>query len=213
MPLKLTKTVITMAILEAVYICTGSTYMFSTLPLMVLAMYFIQKYYLRTSQQLRMLELEAVSPVLKHVTETIEGLSTIRAFGWQTPFQAKAIEYIDNSQRPYYLLLGLQRWLTLVLNLLVAGVGTLVVALALWIPKSSSGGYIGIALTSILGFAAALSGILQQWTTVEMEIGAVTRTRSFEQTTPREPIDEDESEPETDWPYGNVTASDLKVDF
>ena len=187
--------------------------MVSTLPLMGLAMYFIQKYYLRTSRQLRILELEAVSPILKHITETTEGLSTIRAFGWQTPFQANAIEYIDDSQRPYYLLLALQRWLTLVLNLLVAGVGTLVVALATRIPNSSSGGYIGIALTSILGFAGALSGILQQWTSAEMEIGAVMRTRSFEQTTPLEPVDEDESEPETDWPHGNVTASDLRVVF
>src|ERR1700759_232317 len=181
-----------MAIVEAVFICTGSSFMSLTLPLMGFAIYWIQRYYLRTSRQLRILELEALSPLLKHVTETMEGISTIRAFGWQQSFQDSAIHHVDNSQRPYYLLLCLQRWLTLVLGLLVAAVGTLVVTLAILIPSASSGGYMGIALTSILSFTGAIGGILEQWTNAEMQVGAVTRTRSFQKTTPAESVEENE---------------------
>jgi ABC-type multidrug transport system fused ATPase/permease subunit len=202
-----------LAIVEAVFVCTGSSYMALALPLMGFAIYWIQKYYLRTSRQLRILELEAISPLIRHVTETAEGLSTIRAFGWQTTFQDNAINHVDDSQRPYYLLLCLQRWLTLVLGLLVAAVGTLVVALAMLIPSSSSGGYIGLALTSVLNFTGALGGILEQWTSAEMQVGAVTRTRSFEKTTPSEYVDDAESEPDADWPSGDVKALDLKVAF
>ena len=202
------------AALEAVFVCMGSSYMASALPLMAFALFWIQKYYLRTSRQLRILELEAKSPVFKHFTETIEGLATIRAFGWQSPFNGHAIEYIDDSQRPYYLLLCIQRWLNLVLNLMVAVVGTLVITLATLIPSSTSGGYIGIALTSILGFTGALSGILQQWTVAEMQVGAVMRTRSFEKNTPCETTDDDESiEPDANWPTGELSVSDLKVAF
>jgi hypothetical protein len=110
-------------------------------------------------------------------------------------------------------LLCLQRWLTLVLGLLVAAVGTLVVALAMLIPSSSSGGYIGLALTSVLNFTGALGGILEQWTSAEMQVGAVTRTRSFENTTLSEYVDDAESEPDADWPSGDVKALDLKVAF
>ncbi len=37
---------------------------------------------------------------------------------------------LDHSQRPFYLLYCLQRWLTLVLELLVAGIAVVVIVLA-----------------------------------------------------------------------------------
>jgi ABC-type multidrug transport system fused ATPase/permease subunit len=57
-----------------------------TCPVLILAVYFLQKFYLRTSRQIRFLDLECKSPLYTHVAETLEGLSTIRAFGWQEAF-------------------------------------------------------------------------------------------------------------------------------
>src|ERR1700744_1139570 len=141
-----------MALGEVAFVCMGSSYMALTLPFMAVTLYLIQHYYLKTSRQLRILQLEAKNPVFMHFTETSEGLATIRAFGWQSAFGHRALAYIDDSQRPHYLLLSIQRWLNLVLDLFVAAVATLVMVFAMLIPASSSGANIGIALNSILGF-------------------------------------------------------------
>ncbi len=47
----------------------------------------LQKYYLRTSRQMRLLDLEAKSPLYSHFIESLSGLVTIRAFGWGDYFQ------------------------------------------------------------------------------------------------------------------------------
>ncbi|EZF57089.1 hypothetical protein H103_00504 [Trichophyton rubrum CBS 288.86] len=54
----------------------------------VLILYTMQNFYLRTSRQLRLLELEAKSPSYSNFLENLNGLSTLRAFGWT----AQAVE-------------------------------------------------------------------------------------------------------------------------
>jgi ATP-binding cassette subfamily C (CFTR/MRP) protein 1 len=46
----------------------------------------LQKYYLRTSRQMRLLDLEAKSPLYSHFLESLTGLVEIRAFGWRDNF-------------------------------------------------------------------------------------------------------------------------------
>lgn len=158
--------------------------MAAVVPVTVLAVYCVQKFYLKTSRQMRLLELECKSPLYKQFTETIEGVLTIRAFGWQQYFENTTLQHLDNSQRPFYLLYCIQHWLNLVLDLITAMMGIGVVALALCLPQSSSPGSLRIALTSILSFNSSLQGLISSYTGAEMVIGSVTRTRSFEKDTP-----------------------------
>lgn len=53
---------------------------------------------------------------------------------------------VDKSQRPEFLLLSLQRWLNIVLDLLAAAIATSVVATAVVFRESISGGQVGVAL-------------------------------------------------------------------
>lgn len=121
-----------------------------TVPGLVAAVYVLQKIYLRTSRQLRYLDLEARSPLYSHFTETLSGLSTIRAFGWQEAETARNIKYLDASQRPFYLLFCIQRWLTLVLDLMVAGLAVIVIALAVCLRSSTAVGLLGVSLNNVL---------------------------------------------------------------
>jgi ATP-binding cassette subfamily C (CFTR/MRP) protein 1 len=203
---------LSMCLVELAFVCIGSQYMAVTVPITLVAVYCIQKFYLRTSRQMRLLDLECKSPLYKQFTETIEGISTIRAFGWQRHFDSTALQALDDSQKPYYLLYCIQRWLNLVLDLTTACMGTCVVALALCVPQSSTPGSLGVALTSILSFNSSLQGLISAYAVAEQVLGSVTRTRSFEKETPRENADEDGlSDPGPEWPQGDVRVSDLSV--
>lgn len=86
--------------------------------------------------------------VSTHFLETINGLATIRAFGWSNFNQVLSNELLDSSQQPAYLLRMIQSWLALVLDLVTTFLALLVVTLA--VVLRSNAGYAGIALVNIM---------------------------------------------------------------
>lgn len=78
---------------------------------------------------MRLLDLEAKSPLYSHFIESLQGLVTIRAFGWAEEFNRKNLSILDVSQKPYYLLFCIQRWLALVLDLLVTALAVILMVL------------------------------------------------------------------------------------
>lgn len=111
---------IIMCIMAAVLMCLSASYFLATMPAVILSVWILQKFYLRTSRQIRLLDLEAKSPLYSHFLESLNGLVTIRAFGWAESFQEKNLDLLDASQKPYYLMFCIQRWLALVLDIIVS---------------------------------------------------------------------------------------------
>ncbi|KAH7350682.1 P-loop containing nucleoside triphosphate hydrolase protein [Rhexocercosporidium sp. MPI-PUGE-AT-0058] len=194
-------------------IATGSTYMALACPALVLCVYFLQSFYLRTSRQMRFLDLECKSPLYTHFTETIEGISTIRAFGWEDHFLRENIKLLDRSQRPHYLMYCIQRWFNLVLLLLVGLTAVIVVALATSLTSTTTGGRLGVSLSSIVNFNFSLGMFMMFWTQMETSLGAIARLKSFERETVSEHKEEETFVPGQDWPtsgsieFRNVSAS------
>lgn len=75
------------AIMSAALMSISAGYFAATLPAVCLAVWTLQKFYLRTSRQMRILDLEAKSPLYSHFIESLSGLVTIRAFGWGNEFE------------------------------------------------------------------------------------------------------------------------------
>lgn len=110
----------------------------------------LQKYYLRTSRQIRLLDLEAKSPLYSHFLESLTGLVTIRAFGWADNFQQKNLSLLDVSQKPYYLLFCIQRWLALILDIIVTALAVILMILVVKLRAGISGGFVGLALLNVV---------------------------------------------------------------
>ncbi|KAL3417369.1 ABC multidrug transporter [Phlyctema vagabunda] len=181
-------------------ISTGSGYMALAIPFVLLVIYVLQNIYLRTSRQLRFMDLEAKAPIYTHFTETIEGLSTIRAFGREEEAKLAHLKKLDESQSPYYLLYCIQRWLNLVLDLVVAGLGVVLIGIAVALRSQTSGGLLGVALINILNFNLTLTSLVTYWTQLETSLGAIARLKNFEAQTPREAQLSEQIDPPQDWP-------------
>lgn len=205
---------LTMLLGSAALILAGSSYASATLPFLLTAVYLLQRFYLRTSRQLRYMDLETQAPLINAIQESMYGVSTIRAFGWQSASHQKFLDLLDRSQRPYYLLLCIQRWLGLMLDILTAVIATVVVSLAVSIPSTSSASSLGLALLNVLGFNSQLSAFVVAWTTIETSASAVSRCQEFEQTTPDERLTMEITEPNQNWPEeGNITIQDLRAAY
>jgi ATP-binding cassette, subfamily C (CFTR/MRP), member 1 len=143
--------------------------------------------------------LETKAPLYSHFIETLNGLITIRAFGWQDAYENKVFGLLDTSQKPYYLLLCIQRWLVLVLDLIVAAMGILLISLAVVFRSKMSAGFLGIALVNMMGLAQTLAALVTAWTSLETSLGAIARVKDFSEDTPREALPEEIMVPGQDW--------------
>ena len=194
-------------------IATASKYVSAVVPLSIAFVYILQRIYLRTSRQLRLMDIEEKSPLYTPFLETLAGLVTIRAFKWQDAWNGLNSSLLDRSQRPYYLLYSIQRWLNLVLDLIVAAVATLIVALATQLPHYSGGGALGVALISVISMNTSLAYLIDAWTQLETSLGAIARIKTFESTVSSENTGGGNSLPPPGWPnltsvrLSNISAS------
>ncbi|RAQ56523.1 ABC transporter [Aspergillus flavus] len=169
----------------AVMVIIGAKYLAIMVPVALVILYCLQKFYLRTSRQLRFLDLEAKSPLYTHFLETLNGLTTIRAFGWVSTFEESNIALLAESQRPYYLLYCIQRWLNLVLDIFVGALAVLLLTFAVTLSDITSPGALGVAMINLLNFNQDLASLIDSWTRMETSLGAISRLRDLENNTPQ----------------------------
>ncbi|KAI0129811.1 putative ABC transporter [Xylariales sp. AK1849] len=201
-------------LMQIILLCITQKWLTMSLPACMILIYVVQKIYLRTSRQLRFLELESRASVFSNFLESVEGVETIRSFGWSRAVIQDNTVCVDNAQRPEYLLLCLQRWLNIVLDLLAAAVATGVVASAVAFRDRVSGSQVGIALNIMLVANTTLLKLVESWTTLETSLGAIARLKTLETMTPMEGGDiRGKFEPSEEWPsngnieFKNITAS------
>ncbi|CAG5185712.1 uncharacterized protein ALTATR162_LOCUS11383 [Alternaria atra] len=185
---------------QMILIAVAAPYAAISFPVVIVAVFFVQKFYLRTSRQLRFLDLEAKSPLYTQFNEILEGLATIRAFGWQSFVEDKAKALLDRSQRPFYLLFAAQRWLTLVLDLVVAAVATILIVLVVTLKGRLSAGYVGVALLNVVLFSQSIKLLISFWTQLETHIGSVARIKNFTADAVAEDHEGEDHIPPSSWP-------------
>ncbi|XP_044315367.1 ATP-binding cassette sub-family C member Sur isoform X2 [Drosophila rhopaloa] len=82
------------------------------------AYYIIQKFYRCSARELQRIENATNSPVISHLSETIQGVTTIRAFNQQTRFTEILFKRLEANTIAYALLNTSHRWLGVSLDYL-----------------------------------------------------------------------------------------------
>ncbi|KAF4624072.1 hypothetical protein G7Y89_g14101 [Cudoniella acicularis] len=195
------------ALAQLILIAIAAPYIAIAYPFLISLLYSVQSFYLRTSRQLRLLDLEAKSPLYTHFLETVNGLATIRSFGWARASNELNHQLVDASQKPLYLLYMVQRWLQLVLELLIAATAVILIAVAVKL-RSTSTGFIGVALVNLMSISQELKMIFINWTTLETSLGAVARIKTFQESTLSENQPGETSSPPSAWPQNGSVQFD-----
>ncbi|KEF58497.1 uncharacterized protein A1O9_06423 [Exophiala aquamarina CBS 119918] len=189
---------------------SGSGYFAAIIPVLIFVLYMVQRYYLRTSRQMRLLDLEQKAPLYTMFAETAAGVPTIRAFGWTEKFEERNLTLLDRSQRPFYLMMCIQRWLALVLDMIVVILVTVLVVVIISQRSSIEPGLAGIGLLSTVGLSSSLTTLVRMWSALETSIGAICRLREFLQTTNSEHEPQEVASVRSDWPENGETVATLR---
>ncbi|KXJ95019.1 ABC transporter [Microdochium bolleyi] len=167
------------AIAELILIAVSTRYLAAVLPVIMIMCYAVGHFYLRTSRQVRLMDIEYRGPLASQLLNTLDGLATIRAYQWQDKYEAKNMAFLNDSQRPFYLLSCLQRWLVFSVNMIVAMIALVLIIVVTTFREQIGPGYMGIALSNVLMFSGTIEAAVISWTMLEVCLGAVSRVRSF----------------------------------
>jgi ATP-binding cassette subfamily C (CFTR/MRP) protein 1 len=90
-------------VIATLVVISYSTPVFITVILPIgIIYYFIQRFYVASSRQLKRLESVSRSPIYSHFGESVTGAQTIRAYGVQDRFIRESESRVDFNQVCYY---------------------------------------------------------------------------------------------------------------
>ncbi|KAH8693924.1 ABC transporter [Talaromyces proteolyticus] len=203
-----------LCVAQLIIIAVSAKYIAATIPVCCVAYFFIQKFYIRTSRQLRLMDIEARAPLFSNFMETMSGLATVRAFGWEDKYRSVNHKHLADSQRPFYLLFAVQRWLSLVLDMTVTGFVVMLMGIAVGTMGKMSGSFLGLALVNVASLSSSIKALITDWTVLETSLGAVTRVKNFVQGTKSEHLPDENGLPPPNWPKdGAITFEGVSAAY
>ncbi|KAI1432337.1 metal resistance protein YCF1 [Xylaria sp. CBS 124048] len=144
--------------------------------------YWVQRYYLRTSRELKRLDSVSRSPIYAHFQESLGGISTIRAYRQQQRFEHENEWRVDSNLRAFFPSISANRWLAVRLELLGAVIILAAAGFAIVSVTSHSNlgpGMVGLAMSYALQITTSLNWIVRQTVEVETNIVSVERILEY----------------------------------
>jgi ATP-binding cassette subfamily C (CFTR/MRP) protein 1 len=168
-----------------------------------------QKYYLRTSRELKRLDSVTRSPIFAHFQESLGGISTIRAYQQQARFLLENEWRMDANLRAYFPSISANRWLAVRLEfigsiIILASAGLAILSVASG--ARISPGMVGLAMSYALQITQSLNWIVRQTVEVETNIVSVERVLEYANLPSEAPDVIFKRRPAIGWPAQGVVS-------
>ncbi|RVW43219.1 ABC transporter C family member 10 [Vitis vinifera] len=175
----------------------------------------IQRYYFAAGKELMRINGTTKSFVASHLSESIAGAMTIRAFGDEDRHFSKNLGFIDINASPFFYSFTANEWLIQRLEILCAIVlSSSALALTLIHTRASKAGFIGMALSYGLSVNVFLVFSVQSQCLLANMIVSVERLEQFMNIPSEAPAVMESYQPPLSWPaIGEVEIYDLKVKY
>ncbi|CAH0481730.1 unnamed protein product [Peronospora belbahrii] len=174
----------------------------------VLVGYFTsQRYFIKTSRELQRLDSISRSPLFALLSETLDGLSTIRAFGVENSFIMHNYHLLDTNQRAYFLNFSVNCWLALRLEFVGTCIATAATFAAVLAHNSNPtkdtafAGIVGVSLTYAFTITQPLNWTVRMISQLQTQMVSIERIQTYMEM-PTEAILESAAtqKPASEWP-------------
>lgn len=174
----------------------------------------VQSFYRNSSRELKRLDATSKSPIYAHISETLSGLTTIRAYGGEQRFQQQCQKRIDSNNQAVYIANMINRWLGLRLDwigaLLVGATGIVAVVTA----GQINAGLIGLAIAYALSVTGMLNWMVRGSTETETHLASVERIQHYASIPVERPAVIEDNRPPQEWPQkGSLSFKNLSARY
>jgi ABC-type multidrug transport system fused ATPase/permease subunit len=152
----------------------------------------VLNYFREVAREAKRLDSISRSPVFAHFSETLGGLSTIRAYGQSGRFVDDFLDKLDRNTRAYYCMKSADRWLSVRLELLGAFIGLLAAMFASFsvIGGSEDGddfsSLAGLSLTYAIQVTGLLNWCVRSFAQLEAAMNSCERVVHYVDNIPHE---------------------------
>ncbi|PMD43673.1 hypothetical protein L207DRAFT_422294 [Hyaloscypha variabilis F] len=190
-----------LAIVVTVALISAITPGFLVAGVFISAMYFfVGKFYLRSSRDLKRLESVQRSPLFQQFGETLSGITTIRAYGDERRFVRDNMMRINTHSRPFIYLWATNRWLAFRIDVIGDLVAFFAGAFVVFSIGTIDAGSAGLSLSYAISFTENVLWLVRLYAMNEQNMNSVERIKEYlDVEQEAEPVIE-KTRPAANWP-------------
>ncbi|KAF9094962.1 hypothetical protein BGX23_001326 [Mortierella sp. AD031] len=174
----------------------------------------IGMFYVPISRDLKRLNSNSRSPILNHFNETLVGIATIRAYGFQDRFVSRNLVNLDDNNRTFFLLWTANRWLHWRVDIAGALVAFTTGMLILQNSDTIQPGWAAMSLTYSLMFTGTVVWVIRSYTENELNLNSVERVVEYMDLEEEPPAIIAGSRPPASWPHaGEIVVDNLTMKY
>ncbi|KAK3834478.1 MAG: multidrug resistance-associated protein 3 [Linnemannia gamsii] len=186
-----------------VVIGTTTPVFLAVVPPLVILYLLIQTFYIRSSRALKRIDSVSKSPIYQHFSETLAGVTTIRALAANDRFISENAAKTDIAANAFFVWVSTNRWLQIRLEALGAIV---VLAAALFVVLrrgSLDSSSAGLAMSYALSVNQDITWLVRSYCDLNNQLVAVERVNEYANKNPEAPVKTDVVLPEN-WPQNGL---------
>ncbi|XP_028320649.1 multidrug resistance-associated protein 4-like isoform X2 [Gouania willdenowi] len=181
-------------------------------PLLIFFLY-LRRFYLCTSRHIKRLESTTRSPVFSHLSASLQGLWTIRAFRAQQRLQRTFDDHQDLHSKAWFLFLMTSRWFALRLDTICSVFVTLTAFGCILLRQGLEAGEVGLVLTYAVTLVGNFQWTVRQSAEVENMMTSVERVVEYTDLE-KEALWVTNRRPPANWPSkGSITFSHVNFSY
>ncbi|CAH3027480.1 unnamed protein product [Porites evermanni] len=174
----------------------------------------IQRIFMATARQLRRMESVKRSPIYSHFFETLNGVSTIRAYSQEQRFIQENFAKVDENQMAYYPYCISDRWLQLRLEFIGSCVILFAALFAVISRDKIDSGMAGLSIVYALQITVNLNSMVRRRSQLESSIVSVERVKEYSETPTEAAWSIPDIRPPNDWPQsGSIVFQDFDLKY
>ncbi|GAB1868435.1 Multidrug resistance-associated protein [Camponotus japonicus] len=167
--------------------------------------YYLRVFYLATSRSVKRLEGITRSPVFAHLSATLQGLPTIRAFEATQVLTDEFDRHQDLHSSAWYIFIASSRafgfWLDVFCVIYITLVTLSFLVLNNYTRGSMDGGYVGLAITQSIGLTGMFQWGMRQSAELENQMTSVERILEYSKVDSEPPLESTpDKKPKSEWP-------------
>ena len=163
-------------------ISVGTPVVLATIVPLAMIYYLFQRIYISTSRQLKRIDSTSRSPIYNHFSETVNGATSIRAYGACDQFIQESNLRVDDNHKCYYPSFTASRWIAIRLEFLGYSIGFLSAIFVVISRRILSSAITGLVLSYSLNITTELDYLVRYATDLEINMVSVERCLEYTET-------------------------------
>ncbi|KAG0369083.1 P-loop containing nucleoside triphosphate hydrolase protein [Gamsiella multidivaricata] len=171
---------------SVVVVCIVNAWIVISIPFLFGGFIFLRMVYIRTSRQVKRIDSQTRSPIYSQLSETLDGLTSVRAFGVGERFMGRFVDAQEANGRAFFAYLICARWLGFRLDALSALFLGITAVACVAVRDSQKAAMVGLALNYVTQLSGELQWAVRQSVEAAILMVSVERMMEYAQVKPEE---------------------------